>query len=60
MTVSIGVATLEPEVAVEEAIDRADQALLAAKAAGRNRTLAWMPAMAAHPDRSGTGQPADA
>jgi diguanylate cyclase (GGDEF)-like protein len=49
VTVSIGVAALEAEIAVEEAIDRADRALLAAKAAGRNRTLAWSPAMAAEP-----------
>ena len=49
VTVSIGVAELGAEIAVEEAIDRADRALLAAKAAGRNRTLAWSPAMAAEP-----------
>lgn len=41
VTVSIGVAELVAGIAVEEAIDRADQALLAAKSAGRNRTLTW-------------------
>lgn len=45
VTVSIGVAELAAEISVEEAVDRADRALLAAKAAGRNRTLVWNPAM---------------
>ena len=41
MTISCGVAALEPELSVEEAISRADQALYAAKEAGRNRTRVW-------------------
>ena len=43
VTVSIGVSELSADYPVEEAINRADQALLAAKAAGRNRVLAWTP-----------------
>lgn len=41
VTVSSGLALLDPDLPVERAIDRADKALYAAKAAGRNRTLAW-------------------
>lgn len=40
-TVSFGVAELTAEDPVEEALRRADQALLAAKAAGRNRVEVW-------------------
>ena len=40
-TVSVGVAELGTELPVEDAIDRAEQALLAAKAAGRNRCVVW-------------------
>lgn len=44
MTASFGIAQLDPYLSVEEAIDNADKALLAAKAAGRNRVCAWDPA----------------
>ena len=40
---SIGVTELDAKFTVEAAIDRADRALLAAKAAGCNRTVAWTP-----------------
>lgn len=45
VTVSIGVAELGAEIPVEEAVDRADRALLEAKGAGRNRTVTWTPAL---------------
>jgi diguanylate cyclase len=45
MTASFGIATLDPDVPVEESIDRADKALLLAKAAGRNRVMTWDPAV---------------
>jgi hypothetical protein len=32
---------LDPAIRVEEAIERADQALLLAKAAGRNGAISW-------------------
>lgn len=41
VTVSIGVASLDPTVSIEGSIERADQALYAAKAAGRNRVHVW-------------------
>jgi len=41
ITVSFGLTLLDPDVPVEESIGRADKALLAAKAAGRNRTIVW-------------------
>lgn len=40
-TVSFGLALLDPGVSVEQAIERADQALLLAKTAGRNRAICW-------------------
>ena len=43
VTVSIGVAGLSADYSVEEAVNRADQALLSAKSAGRNRVLVWDP-----------------
>lgn len=42
---SFGLAMLDPDVRVEESIDRADKALLLAKAAGRNRVMTWDPAV---------------
>jgi diguanylate cyclase len=45
MTASFGLAQLEPDISVEESIDRADKALLVAKAAGRNRACSWDPAV---------------
>jgi len=44
-TVSFGVTYLDPAVAVEQSIDRADKALYIAKAQGRNRVVAWDPSM---------------
>ena len=44
-TASFGLALLEPTIAVEESIDRADKALLAAKAAGRDRVVSWNPSI---------------
>jgi diguanylate cyclase (GGDEF)-like protein len=41
VTASFGLALLDPEVSVEECIERADQALMLAKAAGRNRAISW-------------------
>jgi diguanylate cyclase (GGDEF)-like protein len=46
LTASFGVAVLDPERPVEESIARADQALLHAKATGRNRVCCWDPALA--------------
>jgi diguanylate cyclase (GGDEF)-like protein len=42
-TASFGLALLDPEVSVEESIERADQALMLAKTAGRNRAISWDP-----------------
>jgi diguanylate cyclase (GGDEF)-like protein/PAS domain S-box-containing protein len=45
-TVSIGVASMDEDVAgVEELIERADKAMYAAKAAGRNRVERWQAGM---------------
>ena len=44
-TASFGLALLEPDISVEDSIDRADKALLVAKAAGRNRVCSWDPAV---------------
>jgi diguanylate cyclase (GGDEF)-like protein len=41
VTVSIGLAALDPDVPVEESIDRADKALYCAKLRGRDQTVAW-------------------
>jgi len=45
LTASFGLTPLEPDLTVEECIDRADKALLLAKAAGRNRVISWDPAI---------------
>jgi len=45
VTASFGIALLDPEVSVEDSIERADQALMLAKAAGRNRAISWDPAV---------------
>jgi diguanylate cyclase (GGDEF)-like protein len=45
VTVSIGIAMLDPDLSVEQSIDRADKALLLAKAEGRNRVMVWDPGM---------------
>lgn len=41
ITMSFGIAPMEAEVTVEETIERADNALYAAKRAGRNRVVSW-------------------
>jgi diguanylate cyclase (GGDEF)-like protein len=41
VSASFGIAVLQPDVSVRAAIDHADQALYAAKAAGRNRVHIW-------------------
>lgn len=41
VTASVGVVTLEPGVLVDELYGRADRAMYASKAAGRNRVTAW-------------------
>jgi diguanylate cyclase (GGDEF)-like protein len=45
LSASFGVTPLEPDVSPEETIDRADKALLLAKAAGRNRVILWDPSV---------------
>ena len=52
VTASFGLALLDSELPVEQSIDHADKALYAAKAGGRNRTVAW--------DASMHGSPAEA
>ncbi|HET7201775.1 MAG TPA: diguanylate cyclase [Steroidobacteraceae bacterium] len=42
-TASFGIALLDPEISVEESIDRADRALLLAKTSGRDRAVSWDP-----------------
>ena len=46
LTASFGIAMLDAERPVEESIARADQALLHAKATGRNRVCYWTPDLA--------------
>lgn len=43
ITVSVGIAALDPDCFVEESIVRADKALYEAKAAARNRVVIWSP-----------------
>jgi len=45
VTASFGIALLDPEVDALESVDRADQALTLAKAAGRNRVITWDPSV---------------
>ena len=45
VTASFGLALLDPEVSVEESVERADQALMLAKTAGRNRAISWDPSV---------------
>jgi diguanylate cyclase (GGDEF)-like protein len=44
-TASFGVALLEPDLCVEESVDRADKALLLAKTCGRDRVMGWEPSI---------------
>lgn len=44
-TASFGITPLEPDLMAEESVDRADKALLVAKAAGRNRVIRWDPSV---------------
>jgi len=41
ITASFGLTLLDPDVSVEQSIERADKALYAAKMAGRNRVVVW-------------------
>jgi diguanylate cyclase (GGDEF)-like protein len=41
ISASFGLTLLDPDVPVEQSIDRADKALCAAKSAGKNRVLKW-------------------
>lgn len=45
VTASFGLALLDPEVGVVDSVDRADQALVLAKTAGRNRSISWDPSI---------------
>jgi diguanylate cyclase (GGDEF)-like protein len=45
MTASFGITPLESDVSAEESMDRADKALLLAKASGRNRVIRWDPSV---------------
>lgn len=45
-TISAGVALHEPEIANADTLERADQALYQAKAAGKNRAHMWYPGLA--------------
>ena len=53
VTVSIGLTLLDPGTPVEQSMDRADRALYAAKAAGRNRIVTWDASMNASPANPG-------
>jgi diguanylate cyclase (GGDEF)-like protein len=41
LTVSVGIATIEPGIGMEELVSRADSALYAAKAAGKNQCMVY-------------------
>jgi diguanylate cyclase (GGDEF)-like protein len=45
VSASFGLALLDPVASLEESIERADQALLLAKTAGRNRAISWDPSI---------------
>ncbi len=45
ITASFGLTLLDPDVPIEQSVDRSDRALYAAKHAGRNCTRSWEPSM---------------
>lgn len=45
ITMSFGLTLLDPDISVEQSIERADKAMYAAKIAGRNCTRIWDPSM---------------
>lgn len=51
ITVSAGIAALDPAAPVRDSIDKADQAMYAAKRAGRNRVRVWRGDPGAGPSR---------
>ena len=52
VTASFGLTLLDPDIPVEQSIDHADQALYAAKARGRNRTIIWDAGMHGSPAKA--------
>lgn len=52
-TASFGITQLDPEVSVEDSINRADMALFAAKTAGRSGSRVWDPSMTHRPEGEG-------
>jgi diguanylate cyclase len=50
VTVSFGITLIDPDLSVEESINRADMALYAAKRSGRNRACIWDPSMTSNQD----------
>jgi diguanylate cyclase (GGDEF)-like protein len=55
VTASFGLAALDPDLAVERSIDRADKALYAAKTKGRNCVVIWDASMENLPTEAGKG-----
>ena len=43
ITAAFGITLLDPDVRIEQSIDRADKAMFEAKTAGRNRVCVWDP-----------------
>ena len=55
VTVSFGLSALDPNLSVEQSIDRADKALYAAKTKGRNCIVSWDASMENCPPGTGEG-----